>query len=144
MENNYDKQADNFLSKYNLTLNVREAIPQKMPLWCKEGEKHGINYFCSLVNKEGKAYSFDFWGSIAEAESIRRYEVRRRRPSSYDILACLDTFSDGSSFEDFCNEFGYSTDSIMAEKTYKAVMKQVEGLKKILPTEAIEELNNIQ
>jgi len=144
METNYKKQADNFLTKYGLTLNVREAIPQKMPLWCKEGEKHGINYFCSLVNKEGKHYSFDFWGSIAEADKIRHYEVSRRRPSNYDILACLDTYSDGQNFEDFCNEFGYSNDSIMAEKTYKAVMRQIEGLKKILSPEAIEELNNIQ
>ena len=144
MKNEYTKQADNFLTKYGLTLYVREAIPQKIPLWGKEGEKQGINYYCSLVNKEGKHYSFDFWGSIAEAEKIRLYEVSRRRPSDYDILACLDTYSEGESFEDFCNSFGYSFDSIMAEKTYKAVMKQIEGLKKVLTPKAIEELNQIQ
>jgi hypothetical protein len=141
---NYKKQADNFLTKYNLTLNIRDAIPQKMPLWCKEGEKHGINYYCSLVNKEGKNYSFDFWGSIADAEKVRHGEKRNCCPSNYDILACLDTLSDGYSFEDFCSSYGYNTDSRTAEKTYKAVMKQIAGLKKILPPEAIAELNEIE
>jgi hypothetical protein len=145
MENKYNKQAKEFLSKYELNLSIREAIPQKTPLWINKDSKnqqHGINYFCSLSNKDGKHYSFDFWGSIADAEKISHGE-KTGRPNAYSILACLDTYSDGESFEDFCNNFGYDTDSITAEKTYKAVMKQIDGLKAILTPEAIEELNNI-
>jgi hypothetical protein len=41
-------------------------------------------------------------------------------PTSYDILACL-TKSDPGTFENFCSDFGYDTDSRNAEKTYNAV-----------------------
>jgi hypothetical protein len=143
MKTDYNKQANDFLHKYELNLSVREAIPQKKPLWCKEGEKHGINYYCSLVNKEGEHYGFDFWGSIADADKIKHGESRKTGITNYSILACLDTFREGESFEDFCNSYGYSTDSIMAEKTYQAVQEQAEGLKKVLSPEAIKELNEI-
>lgn len=143
-DKNYFKQANDFLAKHDLTLDIREAIPQKSPLWAKEGEKHGINYYCVLQNKEGKKYSFDFWGSIADMEKVRYGEKKSAKPTNYSILACLDTYSDGSSFEDFCAEMGFDTDSITALKTYEAVQKQIEGLKSVMSVEALEELNEIQ
>lgn len=137
MANEYNEQAKKFLADYGLTLSVREAIPQKTPLW---GGKHGINYWCSLVNKEGKSYSFDFWDSIANKE----HRPFTKRPTAYDILACLDTFADGMTFEDFCANYGYDTDSRTAEKTFKQVQYQTEKLKEILSAEAQEALNEIQ
>lgn len=135
----YLKKAKDFLNKYNLSLIIKEAIPQKKPLWVsdRKTEDYGINYWVSLKNKEGISYNFDFWGSIKD-------KYANSKPNTYDVLACIDTFSDGETFDDFCNSYGYDTDSILAEKTYKAVMKQIEGLKKVLSTEAIEDLNNIQ
>lgn len=138
---NYKKQATEFLRKHNLVLNIREAMPQKEPLWVKHSDKkgglYGKNYFCSLTNKDGKHYSFDFWGSIHDLNT-------GRKPNAYDVLACLDTCSDGESFEDFCNGYGYDTDSKMAEATYNAVMKQIAGLKAIMTPEALSELNEIR
>lgn len=46
--------------------------------------------------------------------------VKGEEPSLYDVLACLTTYDPGT-FEDFCSEFGYDTDSRRAEKTYNAV-----------------------
>lgn len=44
-------------------------------------------------------------------------------PTPYDVLACLTKNNPGT-FEDFCNEFGYDTDSRKAENTYKAVKEE--------------------
>lgn len=139
--NKYNEEARNFLKKFELSLNIREAIPQKPPIWHKGKEDYGINYYCTLVNKEGKSYAFDFWGSIKDKENY--FRGWSKSPSAYDILACLDTYNDGITFEDFCTGYGYDTDSITAEKTFKAVQYQTSKLKEILSIEAQEELNNI-
>lgn len=140
--NEYKQQAKDFLSKFELSLNVREAVPQKAPIWHKGSSDYGINYYCILSNKDGKRYSFDFWGSIKDKENdFRGYS---KAPSAYDILACLDTHADGYTFEDFCLNYGYDTDSITAEKTFKAVQYQTEKLKEVLSPEAQNALNDIQ
>ena len=139
MQNEYTKQAKDFLTKYNLKLIISKAVPQKSPLWAKKGDKHGIHYFVSLVENKtnGGIYSFDFWDSIANKEDSKK-------PSEYGILACLNTYDDGIDFEEFCRNYGYDIDSKTAEKTYFAVMEQARGLKKLLSVEALEDLNNIQ
>jgi len=139
----YKEQAKNFLKKFNLLLNIREAVPQKSPIWAKDGN-HGINYWVTLSENKtgGKSFSFDFWGSIADKENNGRGFAKR--PSAYDILACLNTYDKDVSFGDFCLSYGYDEDSITAEKTYKAVMLQIEGLENVLSKEAIEALNDIQ
>ena len=141
METDYNKQAKDFLAKYELTLSVREAVPQKASIWQKGNENHGVNYWCVLSNKEGKKYAFDFWGSIKDKEND--FRGFSKTPTAYDVLACLDTYSDGYTFEDFCSNFGYDDDSKIAEKTYKAVQYQTEKLKEVLTTEAQEALNEI-
>lgn len=145
MENNkYKKQAQDFLEKYNLSINIQKAIPQKSPLWSNNKE-HGINYWVTIHNNN-KSYSFDYWGSIADREKIENgssYEASKAHPTAYDILACLDVEDNGTTYEDFCSCFGYEEDSRQAEKTYKAVMVQSRELRKILSEDAIEELREI-
>lgn len=138
--NEYDQQASKFLNKYNLTINIQKAIPQKSPIWMQketDPKAHGINYWITISeNKtDGKSYSFDFWGSLHDKE-------KGQTPRRYDILACLDVW-DYDSFSDFANEFGYDEDSRTAERIYEAIKQQNKELKKLLPIEAIEELNSI-
>jgi len=142
MNTDYKKQAKDFLQKYGLTLSIVTAVPQKAPLWHEEGKEYGINYYCTLSNKEGKEYGFDFWGSIADKEN--NFRGFPKSPSAYSVLACLDTYADGFTFEDFCHSYGYDTDSRKAEKTFKAVQYQTEKLKEVLSDEAQEALNEIQ
>jgi hypothetical protein len=133
---NYNKQAEEFLKKYKLNLSVRKAIPQKAPLWTDNEKEYGIHYAVSLSNISGKHYDFDYWGSVKDKED-------NKGATHYSILACLDTQLAGESYEEFCDNYGYDTDSRRAMRTYKAVLKQIEGLKKVLTTEAIGELNEI-
>lgn len=53
-----------------------------------------------------------------------------KKPSKYDILACL-TKSDPGSFEDFCSDFGYDSDSRKAYHIYEAVCKEWQGVKEV-------------
>lgn len=64
-------------------------------------------------------------------------------PTAEDVLDCLasDASSyDGNTFEQWARELGYDTDSRKAEKTYKAVKRQAEQLKRFLGDEAYETL----
>lgn len=47
---------------------------------------------------------------------------------------CLDAsgYENADSFEDWCGEYGYDTDSRKAEATYRQVERQTEGLRRLL------------
>lgn len=53
--------------------------------------------------------------------------IQGEAPTAYDVLACLTKYDPGT-FENFCGDFGYDTDSRKAKKTYKAVVKEFRGL----------------
>ena len=77
--------------------------------------------FPCTLERGGKSYRFKFGQSIAQEDTP---------PTLYDILSCLTKY-DPHTFENFCADYGYNTDSRKAEKTYKAVVKewkQVEAL----------------
>ena len=69
--------------------------------------------------------------------------IRPVAPSEYSILACLTKY-DPDSFENFCSEFGYDTDSKTAERTYKAVRDEWMNVCRIWNDEEIEQLQEIQ
>lgn len=64
-------------------------------------------------------------------------------PTAYDVLACLQKYDVGT-FEDFCGEFGYDTDSKTAEKTYNAVVNEYTNVCKLFTDTEIEQLQEIQ
>lgn len=63
-------------------------------------------------------------------------------PSLYSVLACLTKYEVGS-FENFCDEFGYDSDSITAKKTYKAVAKEYDKMCGLFNNEDLELLQLI-
>ncbi len=69
--------------------------------------------------------------------------IKGQAPTSYDVLACLQKYDVGT-FEDFCGEFGYDTDSKTAEKTYKAVVNEYTNVCKLFTDAEIEQLQEIQ
>lgn len=86
---------------------------------------------------EGREIDFDAMG--------RSYSLKKviKAPTAYDILACLTKYNPGT-FEDFCGDFGYDTDSRSAEKTYHAAMKEYGDLAQIFSPEELEEMEEIQ
>jgi len=69
--------------------------------------------------------------------------VKGTPPTSYNILACLTKYEPGT-FEDFCGEFGYDTDSKKAEKTYNAVKDEWLNVSRLFTDAEIELLQEIQ
>lgn len=61
-------------------------------------------------------------------------------PTLTSVLDCLASdaagFENAQSFEDWASEYGYDADSRKAEKTFKAISKQAEGLKRLLGEDA--------
>ena len=85
----------------------------KVASWDEYNDRHSKVTIKNLKNE--KWTSFDFWGSIKNP----------RLESDYDLLNAFycfvsDALSGLESFESFCDEFGYDTDSRKAEKIYKA------------------------
>lgn len=80
-------------------------------------------------------------GPIGAKKHFDEY-AEQLKPSAYSVLACL-TLDYSDSFEDFCSEYGYDTDSRMAEKTYKAVIEQDRQLRRLYDREELEQLEAI-
>ena len=59
-----------------------------------------------------------------------------QEPTAADVLDCLASDSAGienaRSFEDWCGEYGYDTDSRKAERIFKVCERQAESLKRLL------------
>jgi len=51
---------------------------------------------------------------------------------------------DVEDFKFFCDSFGYDEDSIKAEKTYKAVLKEYENMKMLYSDKELETMQEIQ
>ena len=74
--------------------------------------------------------------------AVKLTEVKGTPPTAYDVLACLQKYEVGT-FEDFCGEFGYDTDSKRSEKIYKAGVKEYDNVCKIWSDAEIEQLQEI-
>lgn len=59
-----------------------------------------------------------------------------KAPTAYDVLYCLVSdacgYEEAHGFEDWCNEYGYDTDSRTAEAAYRAIGKQIRSLHRLL------------
>lgn len=64
-------------------------------------------------------------------------------PTLADVLDCLASDAsgyDGQTFENWASDYGYDTDSRKAEKTFRAIKRQSEQLRRTIGQDAYEEL----
>lgn len=168
---NYQEQAENFLAKTKTTLTVEFLRNGKY--WDNDKQVRDIYKFTltrglrtysaefgqSIINSQyyqdsipGRTYSLDGGcrtggysiGDIAKYQwGGQKLEFKKgKAPEAYDILSCL-TYYDPGTFEDFCSELGYDTDSKRAEKTYNNVKAEWLAVCSIWTDEEIEELLDI-
>lgn len=86
------------------------------------------NHRVSVYNAStGKRTSFKFWASLMKPELRSRYDA-------LNALYCFisDAVSGLDSFEDFCSNFGYDTDSRAAYKTWQACQRSTEKALRVL------------
>lgn len=132
----YVENARKFLEKVGAKMTINYSDCVKNP-WGDSGYLANAyhNQYKVIITRNGKRMTVNFTDSVYNTEN-------GEEPTEYDILACLEKYDVGS-FEDFCLEFGYDTDSRKAEKTYKAVVKEYNNVMRVFG-DVIDELAEIQ
>lgn len=167
----YEKQANAFLNKTDSTISVKflrtgihfEGEKEKRDIYLvtisKDNKHYDFNFGQSIalsvyyVNRHLKGRKYDCNGFLEGSPTRKQYpnienvdSVDKRpgtKPSAYDILSCLTKY-DPETFEDFCSNFGYDTDSRKAEGIYNSVVKEYKELKKLYSADELALMAKIQ
>lgn len=96
------------------------TIPDSFP--------RGSNAWRVELRYQGRSMTVPFYTGPALGE-----------PTVADVVECLISDASGAdqSFEDWCSDYGYDTDSRKDEATYKAVVKQTRELRRLLGDQTI-------
>lgn len=129
---NYQQQAADFLTSTGTTF----TATYKTHGFYFPGDKQCRDIYTIVLKNKSHRYRFNFGQSISNSNG-------NTPPSAYDVLACLTKYDVGS-FDNFCSEFGYDTDSRKAYKTYKAVLKEWKNVELLFTSEQLELLQEIQ
>ena len=130
MESEYTKQANDFMEKTGTTM--KAVYVDHKPYFVDDKESRDI--YRITLKRNGDKYTFRFGQSIHNSDG-------NTPPTPYDVLASI-TKNDPESFENFCSEYGYDTDSRKALKVYHAVAKEWENVKRLF-SDVMEELQEI-
>lgn len=114
-------------------------IGKKLAPWSKADKQQNYNYHKITISHNGKRLGFDFWASIAQPELNSDSDLQH---AFYCFLS--DAISAKDSFENFCSEFGYDTDSRNAERIYKACEKSLSKLNRIFDGDEYDLVNEVQ
>jgi hypothetical protein len=125
----YTEQAEKFMKDTKTTM--KAVLADHAPYF--DDDKNVWDIWRVTLRRHGKSFSFRFGQSIA---------TLGQDLTPYDVLACLTKYDPGT-FENFCGDFGYDTDSKKAEKTYKAVVKEWQGVKRLFG-DVLERLSELQ
>ena len=71
--------------------------------------------------------------------------LRPAKPTAADVLysLILDASARDSDFRDWCDEFGYSDDSIKAEKLYSACLENASKLDHVIPADLQKQISEL-
>lgn len=166
----YQAQAKQFLADCNATMEINFIGKEIPSQWLGETKPHN-KYQFTIKTPKGKYTSY-FWDSLhntevsevsertyaqqkykASYDCLRSHEKAKARaelaklkanaiPTEYDILAAVEKYG-YDSFSDFCDELGYSTDSISARETFLACGEEYARLRRIFTEEQMEMLREI-
>lgn len=169
--NKYQEQANTFAAKYGLTMeaqyighfdrfgnglipavyDITLVRPNRKPMNFRFSTSLNDSYYymeagSSNTNK-GLPRKIDAgkWcanGCCLQTGNYTIYQNKTATPSLYDILACLTKY-DPETFEDFCGECGYNTDSRRAYDEFLAVDNEWHGVKQLF-SDCLDELSEIQ
>ena len=165
----YDIQAEKFLEKTGTTIDVKFLKHDKH----FDDDKHKRDIYQVELKRKRRSMAIVFGNSMNDSAYYQDKQIKERTyhsdgscrtgnykvdrpiylddycvkvpgipPTAYSILACL-TKDDPRTFEDFCSEFGYDTDSKKAEKTYNAVKEEWLKVCSLFSDEELSELQEI-
>ena len=153
----HDNQSEKFLTSNEIKFRATLS-DTKTPAWSDNG-KHGHHYRVTLSKPSTPTVwrdlhgptpervhrgeikhrlTFDFWGSIKDAED------GIKTVSPYSVLACIsgDAYTP-ETFKDWCAEFGDSPDSIKALQTFRRCSAFAKRLRAFFTEAELEQLQEI-
>lgn len=131
--NTYTKQANDFLKATKTTFKA-EFIKNDFHF---EGDKRSRDIYKCTFKRGNRQFSIKFGQSIVNSD------YGNTPPTAYDVLTCLET-CEYQDFQDFCDTYGYDSDSRKAEKIYKACVKEFAKVCKLWNDEEMELLKEIR
>ena len=157
----YNQQAIDFLKSTSTSLAIKLAEKQTSPNWASA--THGLKYECTLSNDKS-SYTFDFWGSIHDAEPVRMLEEwsttqetsllfklkdlleKRSIKSTARISSAGFLIKESQLLKDIHASIlpsSYDVDSRKAEKIYNVCIEQDRQLRRMFTHEQLEQLQDI-
>lgn len=132
----YQQQALDFLQSTNTKFSVKFLDHAKY----FDDDDTTRDIYEITIARNGRKFVFKFGQSVVKSG---RYKNKKySEPTAYDVLACLTKYDPGT-FENFCGDFGYDTDSRKAFKTYKAVIREYKNLERLYSEAELEQLREI-
>ena len=135
----YEQQAKNFLRESGAKMRVK-YVEDVLGFPFDKNDKYPHRKYSVTLTRNGKSWTFPFYDSYAN------FLDRRKRPTHYDILACLTKYDVGD-MGDFVQEFGYEivdSDSFRrVEKIWKAVKDEYKNLLMLFGEDLMEKLAEI-
>lgn len=110
----YEEQAEAFLRNTETRFTVKFVECGRY----FDDDKESRDIFRFTFRRGRKTFSGKFGQSLNKSGGETPIP-----PTAYDVLTCLTKYDPGT-FEEFCSDFGYDTDSRRAERTYKAVVAE--------------------
>lgn len=171
--NEYDEQAEKFLKKTNTSFKSEFIKYDKYfpddedkrdiyQITLTRGERKYSFTFGNSINASGHYIYFSCKGRERihleknekgllklrwNGEMLNRGNSEKnenfKEPTAYDVISGLTKYDVGT-FENFCSEFGYDIDSMMAHRIYCNVVKEYDNLKMLYSDEELEKMSEIQ
>lgn len=157
----YTEQAEKFLKETDTTFKSEFVKNGKH----FDDDKEDRDIYEITLTRGNRVFKFPFGQSIARSgrfiiycpkrhlgnyipKGLRKYgdyddNKNFEEPTAYDVLTCL-TKSDPETFEDFCTEYGYESDSRKAENLYFKIRDEFKEVRMLWTDEQIEKLQEIQ
>ena len=137
---NYLAQAQNFLRKTGTEMKIKYV--RKVNGFPNDPKDHMTrNKYTVIMTRGEKSYDFSFYGSHADY-------LNGKKPTAYDVLACIEKYEYPLDPWEFSREFGYEIecedDYNRVRKIAEACREQYEGLLDLFGEELMEELQEIQ
>ncbi len=142
MESSYEKQAKDFMDKWNVKMNIIFTGKKT-----REDNYFGnveINTYKIVIKRNGKQMTIKEWGDSIDSTQ------KGIKPTPYDIFSTIQRWA-VESFEDFCDEYGfekyndYGRINKASENIYLGCLKEWENIERVFGDneECLVDLRNI-
>lgn len=137
----YEKQAKDFCDKHCVL--IHSTLIDKDRYFDDDTEERNIYLVkISRIAARDKKHTIIDKMKFNFDDSIHNTEKGVKKLSNYSILASLTKYDPGT-FDNFCNDYGYDTDSRRAKKIYKAVKKEWDNVSRVFG-DCLDDLREIQ